>query len=298
MGDYGRPVEFGFFPVPYADRYERIVADVTYADGVGLDLVGIQDHPYQARYLETWSLISDLAARTSRVRFFPDVANLPLRNPAVLAKAAATIDRCSGGRFELGLGAGAFWDAIVAMGGPRREPAEAVAALAEAIEVIRLMWSDARSVRFPGTYYPLAGAHPGPTPAHPVGIWLGAVGPRMLALTGRTADGWVPSSSYVPPEALPGLQNRIDEAAAGAGRDPSAVRRVYNVSGRITDGPAEGFLDGPPQRWVDDVTALVVERGMDTFVLWPDEADVTGQLRRWAEEVVPAVREAVAQERR
>src|SRR3989337_653241 len=134
--DYRRDVEFGFFPAPNAGDYPTIVEQARIVDETGLDLIGIQDHPYQRRFLDTFSLISDLAARTQRVRFFPDVANLPLRHPSVMAKAAASIDRMSNGRFELGLGAGGFWDAIEGMGGPRRTPREAVDSLAEAIEVI------------------------------------------------------------------------------------------------------------------------------------------------------------------
>ena len=114
-------VEFGIFPVPSAEDADAVVEQVLAAERAGLDLVGIQDHPYQRRFLDTWSLIPFLAARTERIRFFPDVANLPLRPPAVMAKAAATIDLLSGGRFELGLGAGAFWEGIGAMGGPVRE---------------------------------------------------------------------------------------------------------------------------------------------------------------------------------
>src|SRR5690606_32092154 len=140
--------------------------------------------------------------RTGRVRIFPSVANLPLRPPAVLARAAASLDLLSGGRVELGLGAGTFWDAIAAMGGPRRAPRDAVDALAEAIEVIRALWTPGRGVRFDGAHYRLAGAKPGPVPAHRIGIWLGALKPRMLRLTGRTADGLVVSSPYVPPERL------------------------------------------------------------------------------------------------
>src|ERR1043165_3483093 len=103
-------VELGAFVVP--DDPERVLEQVLAAERGGLDLVGIQDHPYQRRFLDTFSLLAFLAARTSRVRLFPDVANLPLRHPALLAKAAASIDVLSDGRFELGLGAGAFWDAI------------------------------------------------------------------------------------------------------------------------------------------------------------------------------------------
>ena len=120
------------------------------ADETGLDLVAIQDHPYQRAFLDTWTLLASLAPRTERVRFFPDVANLPLRPPAMLAKAAATLDVLSDGRVELGLGAGAFWEGIRALGGPTRNPGEAVAALEEAIQVIRLIWSGRRGVRFAG----------------------------------------------------------------------------------------------------------------------------------------------------
>src|SRR6059058_2658463 len=180
-------VEFGIFPVPNAADADDLLEHVLAAERAGLDLVGIQDHPYQRRFLDTWSLISFLAARTERIRFFPDVANLPLRSPAVMAKAAATIDLLSNGRFELGLGAGAFWEAIGAMGGPVRTPKEAVTALEEAIQVIRLMWSTQRSAQYNGHYYRLHGVHPGPVPAHAIGIWLGVIGPKMLGLTGRFA---------------------------------------------------------------------------------------------------------------
>src|SRR3954453_4357359 len=183
---------FGIFPTPIAEDRDAVVEQVLPADRAGLDLVGIQDHPYQRRFLDTWSLIAFLAARTERIRFFPDVANLPLRQPAVMAKAAASIDLLSGGRFELGLGAGAFWEGIGAMGGPVRSGPESVDALEEAIEVIRLMWREDRSRRFDGRHYSPGGAHPGPRPAHAIGIWLAAYGPRMVRLVGRKADGWIP----------------------------------------------------------------------------------------------------------
>src|SRR3954451_4834588 len=193
-------VEFGIFPVPNAEEAQAIEEQVVAADRAGLDLVGIQDHPYQRRFLDTWALITFLAARTQTIRFFPDVATLPLRPPAVMAKAAASIDLLSGGRFELGLGAGAFWEGIGAMGGPVRSGPESVDALEEAIEVIRLMWSEERSARLEGRHYRLDGVHPGPQPAHPIGIWLGAYGPRMVRLVGRKADGWIPSVPRLPLE--------------------------------------------------------------------------------------------------
>lgn len=296
MSDYGRPVRFGIFPSPEAAKLPDTLAAVGIADRGGLDLVGVQDHPYQSAFLDTWALIGELLARTERVHVFPDVASLPLRPPAMMAKAAASLDVLSGGRFELGLGAGAFWPAITAMGGPARTPGEAGAALAEAIEVIRLMWSGERSVRYDGRHYRLNGVHPGPAPAHDIGVWLGVGGPRMLALTGRVADGWVPSSSYFPPAALPAMHARIDEAAAAAERDPARISRIYNVFGTITDGRSNDTFDGPAAQWVDELTALVVDGGMDTFVFGP-AADDVAQVGRFVEQVVPAVRANIERER-
>jgi alkanesulfonate monooxygenase SsuD/methylene tetrahydromethanopterin reductase-like flavin-dependent oxidoreductase (luciferase family) len=296
MPDVGRPVQFGYFLVPNAADPPALVAEARLAERVGLDLIGIQDHPYQRRYLDTFTLLAALAGATERVGLFPDVACLPLRHPAMLAKAASSLDLLSGGRFELGLGAGAFWDAIVAMGGPRRSPGEALASVEEAIELLRLLWSGAPSARFEGRHYRVAGLKPGPVPAHPIGIWVGGAGPRMLALIGRLADGWMPSSPAVPPARLAAAQARIDDAAAAAGRDPAAVRRLYNISGRITAAGGGGFLDGPAAQWVEQLLPLVVETGMDTFVLWPSE-DPSAQLQAFAAEVVPALRAAVAAHR-
>lgn len=295
MPDAGRPLRFGWFLVPNAADPSGLVAEARLAERAGFDLIGIQDHPYQRRYFDTFTLLAALAVATERVGLFPDVACLPLRHPAMLAKASVSIDLLSGGRFDLGLGAGAFWDAIVAMGGPRRTPGEAVDALEEAIAVLRVLWSDQRSVRFTGQHYRVAGVKPGPAPAHPIGIWVGAFGPRMLSLIGRVADGWVPSSPSLPPERLPAAQARIDDAAAAAGRDPASIRRLYNISGRIGPGGG-GFLDGPAGQWVEQLLPVVTEHGMDTLVLWPTEFPAR-QLELFAAEVAPALREAVAAHR-
>lgn len=290
-----RPLELGFSITPIAAEYPAAVDLARAADAAGYDLLGVQDHPYQHRFLDTWTLLAALAPQTDGIRLFPNVANLPLRPPAVLAKAAASLDVISGGRVEMGLGAGAFWDGVEAMGGPRRSGGESVDALAEAIEVMRLMWSGERSVSFEGDWYALSGVHPGPEPAHSIGIWLGALKPRMLRLTGATADGWSVSLGYVPPDELRGSFARVDDAAAAADRDPSAIRRLYNVSGVISDGAGgegDGTLQGPPSQWIETLAEWALEIGMDTFVFWP-EADPRGQLERFAVDVAPALRDAV-----
>jgi alkanesulfonate monooxygenase SsuD/methylene tetrahydromethanopterin reductase-like flavin-dependent oxidoreductase (luciferase family) len=289
----GREPRFGLFLIPDAASYSHLLKQVEAAERGGLDLIGIQDHPYQRRFLDTFALIGDLLARTKRLRLFPDVANLPLRPPATLAKLAVSLDLMSGGRFELGLGAGGFWDAIAAMGGPRRSPGESVDALEEAIEIIRRSWSGERSVTFEGRHYQVSGFHPGPPPTREIGIWIGAYRPRMLELTGRLADGWVPSFGYSPPEDIPEMTKRIDDGAARAGRDPGAIRRVYNVNGMIAEGPVRERLQGPPEHWVETLTSFVVELGFDSFIFSPAD-DVLGQIERFAQEVAPGVREAVA----
>src|SRR5216683_3813592 len=215
--DYRRPIQFGYFVLPDSMRPMRPLELAVKADELGIDLIGAQDHPYQRRFYDVWTLLIAIALRTKRASVFPDVANLPLRPPAMLAKAAASLDLLSGGRVELGLGAGGFWEAIKAMGGPVRTPGESVSALEEAIEVIRLVWSGGRGVRFDGKFYQLSGVHTGPKPAHPMGIWLGAYKPRMLSLIGRAADGWVPSFGRLQPEDLGEGNSRIDEAAGAAG---------------------------------------------------------------------------------
>jgi alkanesulfonate monooxygenase SsuD/methylene tetrahydromethanopterin reductase-like flavin-dependent oxidoreductase (luciferase family) len=282
-----RPLQFGISVTPYAEAYPQIVQQVLTAERAGFELLGIQDHPYQRRFLDTFSLIADLLARTSRLRFFPDVASLPMRPPTMLAKSAASLDVMSGGRFELGLGAGNFWDAVAGMGGPRRAPGERGAALEEAIDLIRAaldVGAERGVVRGDGPFYPIPGYPPGPPTAHRVEIWIGAMAPRALELIGRKADGWIPAGGVSRIAEFAALGARIDDAAHAAGRDPRSVRRIVNV---MTDVTADTV-----DRWIDQLSTWAVDAGIDAFVFWPPDAG-TGMVERLAGEVVPAVRAAV-----
>lgn len=296
MPDYGHELWFGVGLAPVAQDRDAILATLELADRAGLDVAGVQDHPYQAAFLDAWTLLSFVSARTSRIRLFPDVLNIPLRPPAVVARSAAALDLLSGGRVELGLGAGYFLQPMAGMGAPRRSRAELVDALEEAVGIVRAMWSDAPAVSRTGRYYSLDGAQPGPRPAHQIAVWLGAYRKRMLALTGRAADGWIPSLGYASPEELGAMNAAIDSAAEQAGRTPAAIRRGYNVSGRFGAG-GSGFLQGPSRLWADQLSELALRDGLSLFVL-SIPAGAEGEVRRWAEEVAPAVREAVAAHRR
>ncbi len=295
MSDYGHELLFGSFLTPRNDPPEQVVELAVLSEQIGLDLVTFQDHPYQPVFLDTWTLLSFVAARTSTVRLAANVTNLPLRPPAVLARSLASLDLLSGGRIELGLGAGAFWTAIEAMGGGRLEPGQAVQALEEAIDIIRQIWdAQARGgVRVDGEFHHVVGAKRGPAPAHDIGIWLGAYKPRMLAVTGRSADGWLPSMGYLKPGDLAASNAVIDEAADEAGRSPRDVRRLLNINGQFTSS-GDGALQGPAEQWAAELTELALADGISAFIMGSDDPD---DLRRFAADVAPAVRELVAAER-
>jgi alkanesulfonate monooxygenase SsuD/methylene tetrahydromethanopterin reductase-like flavin-dependent oxidoreductase (luciferase family) len=295
--DYGHDLLFGAFITPVVQPTMQAVELALVADRAGLDLVTFQDHPYQSAFYDTWTLLSFVASRTQRIHVSGNVLNLPLRQPAVIARSAASLDILSGGRFELGIGAGGFWDAIAAMGGRRLTPGQAVIALEEAIQIIRGIWATDQpgGVHVDGTYYQVKGTKRGPAPAHNIGVWIGAYKPRMLNLTGRVADGWLPSLMYLPggPADLKEMNQHIDEGAVAAGRDPSAVRRLLNISGQFASTD-RSLLNGPPQRWVEELARLTLDYGITGFILASDDAPT---IELFAAEVAPATRELVAAER-
>jgi alkanesulfonate monooxygenase SsuD/methylene tetrahydromethanopterin reductase-like flavin-dependent oxidoreductase (luciferase family) len=287
-------MQFGAFIGPRADDIAGVRQRVLAAERSGFDFVSIQDHPYVPAYLDTFSLIANLMATTSTLRFVTNVANLPLRPAPMLAKAAASIDRLSNGRFDLGLGAGRVWSEIERMGGPTWTPGEAIGAMSEALDTLRTAWGfEAENG---------AGAAPGLVPAHRIGIWVGGAGPRMLDLIGRKADGWIAplATGY---ETKPAAQNRIDAAAIAAGRNPAAVGRMIQLVGRVTDtastisrprsGPGSQSIRTTADHWARIVAEFAVEERFDAvnFVL---EDEASDQIIRFGAEVIAAAKEAIA----
>jgi len=288
---------FGSFLTPAAQGAHDVVALAQLSERVGLDLVTFQDHPYLPQFLDTWTLLAYVAARTEYVRLAPNVLNLPMRQPVVVARSAASLDLLTGGRFELGLGAGGFWDAIEAAGIGRLTAGQAVDALDEAIQIIRGVWDAAApgALRVDGRHHHVQGTKRGPAPSHDIGIWLGAYKPRMLALVGRAADGWLPSLGYLPDVSELGRMNAvIDEAAAEAGRDPDAIRRLLNISGSFSDR-SSGLLNGPAGQWAEELAGIALDYGTSAFILGSDDPR---SLHVFAQEVAPAVRELVEAEAR
>jgi alkanesulfonate monooxygenase SsuD/methylene tetrahydromethanopterin reductase-like flavin-dependent oxidoreductase (luciferase family) len=289
---------FGANIDPSVNKLELAYQIARLADERGLDMVMSQDHPYNKDHLDTWTLISAIAARTQRVHIGTNVANLPLRTPALLAKQAASLDVMSGGRLELGIGAGAFWKGIIAYGANPDLEDKPFTAFRESLDIIQGMWANSmRSFSHEGEFYRMKGAIPGPAPAHPIRVWVGGYGPRMLRLIGARADGVTVSTSYAPYRQLKELNAHIRQGAEEAGRDPAEVRRMYNLMGVITEqDTSSGFegksYQGSVQQWIDHLTMLHREYEQDTFVYWPVEGDPLEQMEIFATEIAPTLRTA------
>jgi alkanesulfonate monooxygenase SsuD/methylene tetrahydromethanopterin reductase-like flavin-dependent oxidoreductase (luciferase family) len=301
---------FGINIDPSATNRELAFHLAKLADSTNLDLIGIQDHPYNPAFLDTWTLLTALGAVTERVHLLPNVLNLSLRPPAMLAKAAASLDVLTQGRVELGLGAGAwgyrFNDGMLSYGAPDRTPGEAVSALEEALHLVRTLWEAVepnQMVSFEGTYYQLHNARPGPAPVHNTRIWLGSLKPRMLRLAGQLADGLLISNTYIPPEEVLTKQKIVDDAAEKMGRKPNVIRRGYNVMGsiqsvgsRTVTAERKGLFIGTPKEWTDELLRYYNDLRLDTFIVWPVMGNEERQTRVFAEEIVPAVKEALDQQ--
>jgi alkanesulfonate monooxygenase SsuD/methylene tetrahydromethanopterin reductase-like flavin-dependent oxidoreductase (luciferase family) len=304
------PLLFGINITPNANGADTAFEIAKISDNLGIDLISVQDHPYNGSFFDTWTLITALAMSTQNIHLMTNVADVPLRHPPLLAKSAATLDILTKGRVELGVGAGAFWKAIVGYGGPSRTPAEAVGALEEAIQIMRLIWNiDGSNYRatFNGKFYRLDGAQTGPRPLHPIRIWLGALGPKMLRLTGRLGDGWTVSYGYAPLQQIPKMQQTIDQSLAAAGRKTNEVHRNYNLAGIvlesgskkagqqehiITNGEQDGLLVGSIDFWVDTIVKFYKDLRMDSFTFWPANESAE-EVELFAKRVVPRVKENI-----
>jgi alkanesulfonate monooxygenase SsuD/methylene tetrahydromethanopterin reductase-like flavin-dependent oxidoreductase (luciferase family) len=281
----------------------RVIDLATTADTNGLDMFTVADHLYFGDKLDAYSAVGFLLGRTASISGVVTVTNLPTRPAPLVARAITSLSALSGGRVVLGMGAGAIWDMITKLGVLRLTPGAAVRAMEQAITLIRALSGGGEPVTFDGAFYQVSGLDPAPTPAPP--IWTGSVKPRSLAVTGRAADGWVPSMgsdwlSKLYRESRP----VIDEAAASVRRDPSAVIDVFNFGGRITAEPLaqtrgeDGrWIGGSVNQWIDEMTSAVVEHNAGGFVFRNTDEDTPAPVAvaRYAQEIVPAVREAAAQ---
>jgi alkanesulfonate monooxygenase SsuD/methylene tetrahydromethanopterin reductase-like flavin-dependent oxidoreductase (luciferase family) len=268
-------------PVGFAQEAERL----------GYDFVSAADHPCGSNpSYETTTMLTWIAAHTSRIKVASRVLAVPFRRPAMVAKLAASLDLLSGGRFILGLGGGYSDQEISALGAPVLSPAEKVDGLAEAIQVIRGAWTRAGYTQ-DGCHHSVRDLEMEPKPIRPVPVWLGTFGPRALTVTGRLADGWIPSLVYMPVDEIPAMRRRIDTAAEAAGRRPDQIRGILNVSIRVDPDvqPQPDAVTGSAKQVVSQLQGLL-GLGFTGFSFIVQGPGQITNMQQIAEEVLPVLR--------
>lgn len=261
------------------------------AEQLGYDFVSTADHPCGSDpSYETTTMLTWIAAHTSRIKVASKVLAVPFRRPAMVAKLAASLDLLSGGRFILGLGGGYSDQEIAALGGPAISPAGKIDGLAEAIQVIRGAWTQSGYTQH-GRHHSVRGLEMEPKPARPIPVWLGTFGPRALAVTGRLADGWIPSLGYMPVEEIPAMRRRIDAAAEAAGRRPDEIRGILNLSIRIDPDaePQPDMVTGSSRQVVSQLRDLL-GLGFTGFNFIVNGPGPIANMQQIAEEVLPVLR--------
>lgn len=286
--------------------YPEIVELAQAAEEAGFDTVTFADRPPENN-LEGWTVAAAIGAVTRRVILAHSTLNVPFRNPALLAKMAASLDAITGGgRVELMLGAGAQEAHFRSYGIPFGPPGERFRGLREAVTILRGLWAEP-SFSYAGRIYQVEQAQAPPTPLRgTIPIWIGALGPQMLAYTGRTADGWLKNRGWPASlDELRGLVAQLEEGAERAGRDPATIRRALNGAAAIGGSAEEverirSALDarqfintagvfGTPDQIIETV-ATYRDAGIDTFHLQFSQDDTAGQIHRFGHEVLPKAR--------
>lgn len=272
------------------------VAEALHAERLGFDIVTLHRdvlHGNEPSF-EMWTLLTWLAARTTRITVAPVVLALPYRQPAVLAKMIETLDRLSNGRLIPVLGGGAARNdpAHSAFGLAPHSPPEKVAALEEAIDITRGLWSES-GFSFAGRFFQTEAATLAPKPNHRIPIWLGVFGFRMSELVGRKADGWFPTMQLLAPEEAYRKLAYIRQVAEGAGRNPDDITFAYNVPVLVEKGTAStrGQIAGSAAEVAKQLAEMIVH-GFGFLNFWP-LGDAALQRESLAREVVPMVRELV-----
>jgi alkanesulfonate monooxygenase SsuD/methylene tetrahydromethanopterin reductase-like flavin-dependent oxidoreductase (luciferase family) len=270
------------------------VTEAQHAEQLGFDVVTLHGDVLHGSdpSFELWTLLSWVAAFTSKIQVAPVVLALPNRHPAVLAKMAETLDRLCGSRLVLVLGAGGPMNepAYQAFGLPQRSPREKVEALEEALDILRGLWSTS-SFSFPGQHFRTEGATIAPKPGHPIPLWLGVFGDQMLDLVGRKADGWLPSYQFLEPERAYQKVERIRTVTEHAGRNPDEITYGYNIPILVEEGAVTNRwrIAGSAKK-VAKQLAAIVGHGFTFITVWPS-GEATIQRERLAWDVLPAVRD-------
>ena len=254
-----------------------LLAEARGAEAEGWHGVWLADHympntgdstPARGDAYECWALLPALAAVTQRIRIGSLVSPTSVHHPALLAKRSSAIDRLSGGRMVLGLGAGWQVNEHHAYGIALEPPGKRVSRFEEAIQIVRSMLSE-DSTTFHGEFYDITNAPCDPKPIQsPLPLLVGTRGPRMLGITARHADEW---NTWGTPEQAAARRAALLEACDKAGRDPRTLWTSVNVQVDLSGStlpPGPPVIAGTAQQLVDQV-GHYAELGFDEFIL-PD----------------------------
>jgi probable F420-dependent oxidoreductase len=287
-------IKFGLNVPTSAAAGSDPVAAAKRAEELGFDFVSSNDHLHgTSPNNETWTMLSWMAAATSQIHLATRVLATPYRHPAVLAKMAETFDRLSGGRLILGLGGGYSDEEFRAFGLGERSPRDKVDGMAEAIEIARGLWSES-SFTFEGRLYRTEAAELTPKPTRRIPIWVGTYGPRALAVTGRLADGWIPTYELAPPDEVKVMRERVLAAANEAGRQPEEITCVYNLDVRVEENAdVESYVIAGSAPELAEKLAGFARIGFQAINLCPAGPGDDEQAELLATEVIPAVRAAL-----
>jgi alkanesulfonate monooxygenase SsuD/methylene tetrahydromethanopterin reductase-like flavin-dependent oxidoreductase (luciferase family) len=296
------PLRFHVLLLPSVG-WAELKARVLRLEELGVEVAALADHVVDwtnptAPWTEAWTALPALAEATRSIRLSTVVSQIPLRNPAMLARQVSTLDHISNGRVELGLGTGLTIDPSSAMiGVPNWEPSERVERFAEYVEVIGRLFRD-EVTSYEGRYYQVDGAPRQPAVQAPrPPILVAALGRRMMRLAARHADIWN-SMSFLPSfeEQLAETRARceaIDTECEAAGRDPATLRRSYTMfdARARSRGGAIGYYDSR-QRFIDEVSRLAELGISDIGLYYPLDPEQLSSFEAIAHEVLPGLRSA------
>ena len=271
-------------------------------ESLGFDIAAVPDHFCDwanppAPWLECWTLLAALATETTTVRLASNVAQIPLRNPGVLAHQAITVDQVSGGRLELGLGTGLMIDPGTDMVGlPNWSNSERVARFGEYLELVGLLLEHGETT-YSGSYYSAARAvmNPSSFQRPRVPLVAAALGPKMMAHASRLADTWN-TMSFDPDfdaqlSELSARAHSMDSLCAESGRDPNTLRRSANLF------DAEARASGGRLRYYDDdelfiriVGTLIGAGYTDIGLYYPTDPSQLQAFERIATDIIPRLR--------
>jgi alkanesulfonate monooxygenase SsuD/methylene tetrahydromethanopterin reductase-like flavin-dependent oxidoreductase (luciferase family) len=271
-------------------------------ESLGIEVAAVADHFVDwtnpvAPWFEAWTALAAIAEATRTIRLATIVTQIPLRNPAMLARQVLTLDHISGGRIELGLGTGLAIDPSYAMTGiPNWEPGERVDRFAEYVDLVgRLLAQEVTT--FEGDYYRVDGAmmNPRPVQSPRPPLLVAALAPRMLRHAARRADIWN-SLSFLPTfeEQLAETRARceaIDATCVDIGREPSTLRRSYTMfdpRARSRGGSINYYESR--ELFIDQVSRLAELGISDVGLYYPLDPAQRDSFERIAVEVLPGLR--------